>query len=139
MAAGAGGSFPAGERNSRNWRRSAVYARMLWAEELMRRSSARYRSMWPASSDIGMQVFFQRGLRAPANFGVAGLFIVTQPMAQGFVERWQQVERDVGGLVIGGVGAGDIVAQRPEGRCARQGTRRLARGQRCGVHPGHQS
>ena len=56
------------------------------------------------------------------------LFLVADFFAHLFFERLQQVEGDVGGLKVFGVGVGDVVNQRAERRCARNGRGLFAAG-----------
>ena len=72
---------------------------------------------------------------AAADVGVARVFVAAQALAVGFVERGQQVEGDVGGLIVGRVGAGDVVAERAERGLARQGRAELAGGKLGGERP----
>ena len=58
--------------------------------------------------------FLQRVERPPADLGVPRLFVVTEAAARLFVERRQEVESDVGGLVIPRIRARDVLAQRTE-------------------------
>ena len=76
---------------------------------------------------------------AAADFGVAGSLVVAQLETGGFVELWQQVEGDVGGLIVARIGAGDVVAERTEGGLAREGTGLGAGGEIGGVEAGHES
>ncbi len=55
----------------------------------------------------------------------------------GFVERRQQVEGDIGGLVVARVGARNVVAQRAERRFARKAAAARVPGQRGCVPSGH--
>src|SRR5579884_330810 len=52
--------------------------------------------------------------RAAADLSVAGAFIVAKPMPRFFVQRGQQIEGDVGRLVIARIRARGVAAQRPE-------------------------
>src|ERR1035438_2120294 len=79
---------------------------------------------------VGIQVSSERFQRLPADQLVAGLLVAAQAQACGFVELREEVEGDVGGLVILRVGRGDIVAERAEGGRARQGARGRAEGSR---------
>ena len=58
------------------------------------------------------------------------LLLVADLLAHFFFQRLQQVEGDVGGLKVFGVGVGDVVHQRAEGRGARRG-RGFFAAQRC--------
>src|SRR5215831_15366789 len=58
-----------------------------------------------------MAVLFQRLQRAAADECVPGLFVATKLMPRRFIELREQVEGDVGGLVIVRIGAGDVVAE----------------------------
>ena len=64
--------------------------------------------------------------RAPADLGVARLLVAAQALARRFVELRQQIESDVRGLVMRGIGARDVVAQRAERGLARQRPRLAA-------------
>src|SRR5664280_1309625 len=116
---------------------------MEWAELPERARSSRYRAIWRSSSDTGMavgiQVSGERFQRLFADQRVAGFLIAAQALAGGLVELREEVEGDVGGLVILRVGGGDIVAERAEGGSARQGARGRAVCQGGGVHAGHES
>src|SRR5512140_174848 len=61
----------------------------------------------------------ERGERLLALQAVA-LFLVTDTAARAFVERWQQVEGDVGGLEMFRRGMRDVVEQRTNGGLARR-------------------
>ena len=98
-----------------------------------RRSPSRYRPIASDSSDMHRQVFFERRQRPPADLGMARAFVVPQPPARFLVERRQQVEADVGRLVVRRIGAGDVVAQRTERRLARQWAELFAEGEGGGV------
>src|SRR5271157_1157382 len=141
MACASGGSLPGGDRYSRNSPRSAEYAVTVWAEFPARASSCRKRSMWRASSGMaGLRgVPVERFQGAAAHFSVARVLVAAQFVARGFVELRQQIEGDVGRLVVLGVGARDVMAQRAQGGLPEQRAQLLAGGQRGRVHPGHQT
>ena len=61
-------------------------------------------------------------------------------MASLFIELRQQIESDIGGLVIRGIGAGDIGAERADGGFARERHARLRPKRKFrGMTPGDQS
>ena len=66
-------------------------------------------------------------------------FLVANLPAQLFLERFEQVECDVGGLKALGVGVGDVVDQGAEGAGARGRRGLFAAGERCGVEAGEQA
>src|ERR1035438_654483 len=113
------------------------------AELPARARSSRWRAIWRSSSDAGMavgiQVSGERPQRLPADQLVAGFLVAAQALTGGLVELREEVEGDVGGLVILRVGRGDVVAERAEGGRARQGARGRAEGESGGVHAGHES
>src|SRR6266852_4595947 len=95
--------------------------------------------MWDASSDWGMQFpDFQKTIHAfdsaAAYFGVPGALVMAKLLPRGVVERGQQVEGDVGRLVIGRVGGRDVMAQRADGRLSRELPEGLSSGE-IGVNP----
>ncbi len=67
------------------------------------------------------------------------LLLVADFLARLFVEGLQQVEGDVGGLEVFGVGVGDVVDQRAESGGAGNGRGLLAVGDGGGVKPGQQA
>src|SRR5438128_2021289 len=111
---------------------------MVWTEALPRWSSSRKLSICAESSDMRAPEFFQRLERAAADFGVARLLVAAEALARGLVERGQQVEGDVGGLIIRGIGAGDVLAKRSQSGGARERSRLLAQCQRRRVLACHQ-
>jgi hypothetical protein len=46
------------------------------------------------------QMFVHRRLRAAADLGVTSLFVVPEALARCIIERWQKIERDIGGLIV---------------------------------------
>ena len=64
------------------------------------------------------------------------LFLVADLFAQLFFERLQQIEGDVGGLEVFGVGVGDVVDQRAEGGGARDRRGLFSACERRGVEAG---
>src|SRR5438874_11417751 len=98
---------------------------MVCREEAVRFNSSRYRPMWRSSSDMSVPEFFQRRQRAAAYFGVPRLLIAAEVVAGCFVKRRQQIEGDIGRLVIGAIGARDVVAERAERGLARERPQRL--------------
>ena len=52
-----------------------------------------------------------------------------------FLVKWgKEIEGDVGGLEIFGIGVGDVVSERSEGGGSRRRNRIAADGERCGVY-----
>src|SRR5262245_20487196 len=138
---GPGGSAPGGEKYSRNWARSEPYAASVCAETLLRFNSSRNRAIWDPSSDSGMCV--KKLIHAidgtAADFGVPGALIAAQLLSGSFVERGQQVEGDVGGLIAGRVGGGNVMEQGADSRLSRQRARRPPHGEIGGEAPGHKA
>src|SRR5256885_351244 len=87
---------------------------------------------------MGVQIFVEGRLRAPAHLAMTSLLIVTEALARGVVERRQQIEGNVGRLVMRGVGAGNVVAQRAEGALTGSGLRLGANREGRRVHAGEQ-
>src|ERR1017187_259636 len=115
---------------------------MEWAELPARARSSRERAIWRSSSDAGMavgiQVSSERFQRLLADQLVAGFLVAAQAIARALVELREEVEGDVGGLVILRVGRRDIVAERAQGGRARQGARGRAESESGGVHAGRE-
>src|SRR5690242_3952072 len=88
---------------------------------------------------MGVEVFVEGRLRAAADFGMARLLVVTELLASGVVELRQQVERDVGRLIVGWIGPRNVMAQRAERRLPRHGARLLSLRQGSGVDPCQQA
>src|SRR5437868_3637364 len=91
-----------------------------------RASSSRYKAIWRSSSDAGMAILFERVECLPADELVARFLVLAKSLAFGFFELRQEIERDVGRLIILRVGAGDVMAQRAERGGARESARRCA-------------
>src|SRR5690349_9602290 len=104
-----------------------------------RSSSARYRSISRASSDMDEKVFVQSGSGPPAYLCVSCLLVAPEADPCLFVEMREKIERDVCRLVVRSVRLRDVVAQGDERRLARHGGQRLAPGERGGVPAGDQS
>src|SRR5690242_2509413 len=95
--------------------------------------------MWVSSSDMRASKLLQGVQCAPADFGMPRLLVMTEAAPGAFVEGRQQIESDVGRLIVTCVGAADVCAKRTEGCSPRERPRLLARCQRGGVHSGHQA
>ena len=105
MARGSGGASSGGERYSRKLLQVARVScdrvlRSVLALQVVEETHRLRR----ASSDMGVEIGVQRFQRAPADFGVPGLLVAPQPMARGFVQLRQQVERDVRRLIVARIG-----------------------------------
>ena len=57
--------------------------------------------------------------RSATDFVVPCALVAAKSQACGFVERGQQIERNISRLIIGWIGRGNIVAQRADGGIAR--------------------
>src|ERR1017187_5215430 len=88
---------------------------------------------------VGIQVSSERFQRLLADQLVAGFLVGAQAIAPGLVELREEVEGDVGGLVILRVGRRDIAAERAEGGRARQGARGRTESESGGVHADRKS
>jgi hypothetical protein len=83
--------------------------------------------------------FIHRLKSTAADFGVTRFLIMLQAVCGKFIERREQVERDVGRLIVRCVGGGDVVAQRTKSRLAGKRSRNLVCPQRRCISTGNQA
>ena len=97
--------------------------------------------MCDCSSDWGMRVKkLVHSFDGPAaNFGVPGALVAAKLLFGGLIERGQQIERDVGRLIICWVGRGDVMKQRPDRRLSRQRLRLAPQSEAGGKAASHQA
>src|ERR1700691_4905822 len=67
----------------------------------------------------------------PADFRVAGVLVVPQPLTGGFIEWRQRVERDIRRLIVPRIGAGYVMAERTQRGLPRE---RLGTSAACEFH-----
>src|ERR1035438_9759839 len=88
---------------------------------------------------MDMEVLLQSRQSAAADLRVARLLVAAQLVARGLVELRQKVESNVGGLIIGRIGAGNVVAQRAQRGLTGERAWLFSSGPRGGVLPRHQA
>ena len=77
--------------------------------------------------------------RPAAHFCMAGGFIAPQPLPRRFIERRQQIERDIGRLIVPRIRARYVMTERPERSLARKRLGLRSGGQIHRVQARHQS
>src|SRR5690242_20181462 len=85
-----------------------------------------------------VKVLVERGFGAAADLRMARLLVAAQPMARLVVELRQQVEGNVGRLIVGRVRSGNVMAKRPKSSVPRHGYGGGPGREGGGVHSGEQ-